>query len=61
MRSAFLFLTLTAMVFLNALLTDTALGEVLLNKITVLLVLALGVELLTEENIIATVLSAFGG
>ena len=49
------------MVFLNALLTDTALGEVLLNKITVLIVLALGVELLTEENIIATVLSAFGG
>jgi hypothetical protein len=61
MRSVFQVLTLTAMVFLNALLTDTALGEVLLNKITVLLVLALGVELLTEENIIATVLSAFGG
>lgn len=61
MRSVFQFLALTAMVFLNALLTDTALGEVLLNKITVLLVLALGVELLTEENIIATVLSAFGG
>ena len=61
MRSVFQFLALTAMVFLNALLTDTALGEVLLNKITVLIVLALGVELLTEENIIATVLSAFGG
>jgi len=61
MRSVFQVLTLTAMVFLNALLTDTALGEVLLNKITVLLVLALGVELLTEENIIATVLSAFRG
>ena len=61
MRSVFQVLTLTAMVFLNALLTDTALGEVLLNKITVLIVLALGVELLTEENIIATVLSAFGG
>ena len=61
MRSVFHVLILTAMVFLNALLTDTALGEVLLNKITVLIVLALGVELLTEENIIATVLSAFGG
>ena len=61
MRSVFHVLILTAMFFLNALLTDTALGEVLLNKITVLIVLALGVELLTEENIIATVLSAFGG
>ena len=61
MRSVFQFVTLIAVVLLNALLTDTALGEILLNKITILIVLAVGIEVVSEENIIATILSAFGG